>query len=87
MSEEVLLRVSNRDVFYGTAQVLWDVSLEVRSGEIVALAGANGAGKSTLLKTISGVIHPAKGSIEFAGKNITNLDAYDIVAVGEVLAQ
>ena len=82
MSEEVLLRVSNIDVFYGTAQVLWDVSLEVRSGEIVALAGANGAGKSTLLKTISGVIHPAKGSIEFAGKNITNLDAYDIVAQG-----
>lgn len=82
MSEEVLLRVSNIDVFYGTAQVLWDVSLEVRSGEIVALAGANGAGKSTLLKTISGVIHPAKGSIEFAGKNITNLDAYGIVAQG-----
>ena len=82
MSEEVLLRVSNIDVFYGTAQVLWDVSLEVRSGEIVALAGANGAGKSTLLKTVSGVIHPAKGSIEFAGKNITNLDAYDIVAQG-----
>lgn len=82
MSEEVLLRVSNIDVFYGSAQVLWDVSLEVRSGEIVAIAGANGAGKSTLLKTISGVIHPAKGSIEFAGRNITNLDPYDIVAQG-----
>jgi len=82
MSEEVLLRVSNIDVFYGSAQVLWDVSLEVRSGEIVAIAGANGAGKSTLLKTISGVIHPAKGSIEFAGRNITNLNAYDIVAQG-----
>jgi branched-chain amino acid transport system ATP-binding protein len=61
---------------------LWDVSLEVRSGEIVALAGSNGAGKSTLLKTISGVIHPAKGSIEFAGKDITNWNAYDIVAEG-----
>jgi branched-chain amino acid transport system ATP-binding protein len=82
MSEEVLLRVSNIDVFYGGAQALWDVSLEVRSGELVALAGSNGAGKSTLLKTISGVIHPAKGSIEFAGMNITNLNAYDIVAQG-----
>jgi branched-chain amino acid transport system ATP-binding protein len=82
MSEEVLLRVGNIDVFYGSAQVLWDVSLEVRSGEIVALAGSNGAGKSTLLKTISGVIHPAKGSIEFAGKDITNWNAYDIVAEG-----
>lgn len=61
---------------------MWDVSLEVRSGELVALAGSNGAGKSTLLKTISGVIHPAKGSIEFAGMNITNLNAYDIVAQG-----
>lgn len=82
MSEEVLLRVNNIDVFYGSLQVLWDVSLEVRSGEIVAIAGANGAGKSTLLKTISGLIHPAKGSIEFAGKEITNLNAYDIVAQG-----
>jgi branched-chain amino acid transport system ATP-binding protein len=82
MSEEVLLRVSNIDVFYGGAQALWDVSLEVRSGEIVALAGSNGAGKSTLLKTISGAIHPAKGSIEFAGMNITKLNAYDIVAQG-----
>jgi len=82
MSEEVLLRVSNIDVFYGGAQALWDVSLEVRRGEIVALAGSNGAGKSTLLKTVSGVIHPAKGSVEFAGMNITKLNAYDIVAQG-----
>ncbi len=82
MTEEVLLRVSNIDVFYGTVQVLWDVSLEVRSGEIVAIAGANGAGKSTLLKTISGVMHPAKGSIGFAGRDITNVNAYDIVAQG-----
>lgn len=82
MSEEVLLRVNNIDVFYGNLQVLWDVSLEVKDGEIVAIAGANGAGKSTLLKTISGLIHPAKGSIEFAGEEITNLDAYDIVARG-----
>jgi branched-chain amino acid transport system ATP-binding protein len=77
-----LLRVSNIDVFYGSAQVLWDVSLEVGSGEIVAIAGANGAGKSTLLNTISGVIHPASGSIAFEGRDITNLKAPDIVAQG-----
>ena len=82
MSLEVLLQVKNIDVFYGNLQVLWDISLEVRSGEIVAIAGANGAGKSTLLKTISGVLHPATGSIEFAGKDITRLYPYDIVTLG-----
>jgi branched-chain amino acid transport system ATP-binding protein len=82
MSEDMLLQVNNIDVFYGNLQVLWDVSLEVTSGEIVAIAGANGAGKSTLLKTISGILHPATGSIEFAGTDITNLNAYDIVDQG-----
>ena len=82
MSEEALLRVSSIDVFYGSAQVLWDVSLEVSSGEIVAIAGANGAGKTTLLKTISGLMRPARGSISFEGRDITNLKAHDIVAQG-----
>lgn len=82
MSDDMLLKVNNIDVFYGNLQVLWDVSLEVTSGEIVAIAGANGAGKSTLLKTISGILHPVNGSIEFAGTDITNLNAYDIVDQG-----
>lgn len=82
MPEDVLLRVGNLDVYYGSLQVLWDVSLEVRSGEIVAVAGANGAGKTTLMKTISGLLRPAKGRIEFAGKNITDMNAYDIVGHG-----
>lgn len=82
MTEEVLLRIENLDVYYGSLQVLWDVSLEVRSGEIVALAGANGAGKTTLMKTISGLLRPARGSIAFAGKDITSMRAYDIVAHG-----
>jgi branched-chain amino acid transport system ATP-binding protein len=82
MSEEVLLQVNNIDVFYGSLQVLWEVSLVVKSGEIVAIAGANGAGKTTLLKTISGVLHPANGSIEFSGRDITNEKAYDIVGQG-----
>jgi branched-chain amino acid transport system ATP-binding protein len=82
MSDEVLLRVDNIDVFYGSLQVLWDVSIEVKSGEIVAIAGANGAGKTTLMKTISGMLHPVTGSIEFAGEDITNMNAYDIVGQG-----
>lgn len=82
MSEEVLLSINKIDVFYGNLQVLWDLSLEVKRGEIVAIAGANGAGKSTLLKTISGVLHPARGSINFAGMDITNMNAYDIVGHG-----
>jgi branched-chain amino acid transport system ATP-binding protein len=82
MSSEPLLQVNNIDVHYGSLQVVWNVSLDVIEGEIVAIAGANGAGKSTLLKTISGVIHPSKGSIKFAGTDITNLNPYDIVSLG-----
>jgi branched-chain amino acid transport system ATP-binding protein len=82
MSQEVLLRVNKIDVFYGSLQVLWDVSLEVKSGEIIAIAGANGAGKSTLLNSISGVLRPSSGSIEFGGKDIIGLNAYDIVGLG-----
>ena len=82
MPDEVLLRVDEIDVFYGSLQVLWDVSIEVRTGEIVAVAGANGAGKTTLMKTISGMLHPVKGSIEFAGNDITNMNAYEIVGHG-----
>ena len=82
MNEGILLRVASIDVFYGGFQALHDVSLKVQSGEIVALVGANGAGKSTLLNTISGLIQPAKGSIEFEGKSIAAKDPSQIVALG-----
>ena len=82
MPEETLLKVSNLDIFYGGIQALWNVSLEVKPEEITALIGANGSGKSTLLDTISGLMHPTKGSIEFEGKSITNLDPFQIVALG-----
>jgi len=82
MAKDALLRVNGIDAYYGSLQVLWDVSLEVRSQEIVSIAGANGAGKTTLLKTISGVMHPTKGSIEFAGRDITRMNAYEIVGQG-----
>jgi branched-chain amino acid transport system ATP-binding protein len=56
--------------------------LSVKPGEIVAIIGANGSGKSTLLDTISGLVHPAKGSIEFEGKNISALEPFQIVDLG-----
>ena len=79
---EPLLKVSNIDVFYGSLQALFDVSLTVEPGEFVAIIGANGSGKSTLLNTISGINHPKTGAIEFDGKTITRLDPFQIVSHG-----
>jgi branched-chain amino acid transport system ATP-binding protein len=81
-SEESLLRVSGIDVHYGSFQALWNVSLEVRKGEVVSIIGANSAGKSTLLNSISGVNAPSKGSITFEGKDITGQTAARIVELG-----
>ena len=82
MTQEVLLKISDIDVFHGTFQALWDISLEVRNGEMLALIGANTAGKSTLLDTISGLLHPTKGKMEFDGKDITHSEPYEIVELG-----
>ena len=82
ISQEPLLKISNIDVFHGTFQALWDVSLEVKSGEIVGLIGANTSGKSTLLDAISGLLHPAKGKIEFDGQDISNMEPFQIVESG-----
>jgi len=82
MPKETLLKVSHIDVFQGSFQALWDVSLTIKPGEIVAIIGANGSGKSTLLDTISGLVHPTKGSIEFEGKNISALEPFHIVDLG-----
>ena len=79
---EALLKIKNIDVFHGSFQALWDVSLEVRPGEILALIGANTSGKSTLLDTISGLLHPAKGSIVFEGNDISLLEPFKIVELG-----
>lgn len=82
MSEEILLSVNHINAFHGSFQALWDISLAVKTGEIVAIIGANRAGKSTLLDTISGLLHPASGSIEFDGKDISRLEPFDIVDLG-----
>ncbi len=81
-SQGPLLKVSNVDVFHGTFQALWDVSLEVKAGEIVGLIGANTSGKSTLLDAISGLLHPAKGKIEFDGQDISTMEPFRIVELG-----
>jgi branched-chain amino acid transport system ATP-binding protein len=77
-----MLEVSNLDVFYGKAQALRGVSLRVNEGEIVALVGANGAGKTTLLNTISGLLRPASGSVEFLDKRIDRLAPHKIMKLG-----
>lgn len=77
-----MLKVNNVDVFYGDLQILWNISFEVQEGEIVAIIGSNGAGKTTLLNTISGLIKPASGVIEFLGEKIHLLPPHDITRRG-----
>ena len=77
-----MLKINDIDVYYGNIQALRGISLEVNEGEIVTLIGANGAGKSTLLKTISGLLKPKKGSIEYLGASIDGKPAQAIVKAG-----
>jgi len=77
-----VLEIRNIDVFYGDVQVLWDISFEVKQGEVVALIGANGAGKSTTLKTISGLLRPRSGSILFNDTPIHTVEAFKLIEMG-----
>jgi branched-chain amino acid transport system ATP-binding protein len=77
-----MLEVSNLNVFYGRSQALRDVSLKVNEREIVALVGANGAGKTTLLNTLSGLLRPASGSVQFLGKRIDGLAPHKVMKLG-----
>jgi branched-chain amino acid transport system ATP-binding protein len=79
-----MLEVKNICAGYGGIQVLWDVSLEVKQGELVALVGANGAGKSTLLRTVSGLLRPTQGEIHFQGERIDHAPAHHVVELGFV---
>jgi branched-chain amino acid transport system ATP-binding protein len=78
------MKVNGINVFYDDLQVLWDVSFEVRPGEIVVLVGANGAGKSTIIKTISSLLKPRKGSVEFNGIRVDQTPAYKVIELGIV---
>jgi len=77
-----VLEVNNLNVFYGKSQALDDVSLKVNEREIVALVGSNGAGKTTLLNTISGLLHPASGSVEFLDQKIDRLAPHKVMQLG-----
>jgi branched-chain amino acid transport system ATP-binding protein len=77
-----LLEVERLDAGYGSVQVLWAVSLEVRRGEVVALIGPNGAGKSTLLRVISGLNRPWRGRVLVDGRDISALAPERIVEQG-----
>ena len=77
-----LLEVSGIDVYYGRVQAVRGATLQVDKGEVVALIGSNGAGKTTTLRTISGLIHPLRGTIKFDGKDITQSEPQDIVHLG-----
>ena len=77
-----MLKVKNLSVHYGMIQAIKDISFEVNEGEIVTLIGANGAGKSTILRTISGLVKPSSGEIEYLGKPIHKEKKQKIVEQG-----
>ncbi|MCY7089098.1 ABC transporter ATP-binding protein [Streptococcus oralis] len=77
-----MLKVENLSVHYGMIQAVRGVSFEVNEGEVVSLIGANGAGKTTILRTLSGLVRPSAGKIQFLGKEIQKLPAQKIVAGG-----
>jgi branched-chain amino acid transport system ATP-binding protein len=77
-----MLKLTNISCSYGKVSALRDVSIHIEEGELVTLIGANGAGKSTLLRTVSGLLKPSDGTIEFDGKDITRSSARDILISG-----
>ena len=77
-----MLEINDINVYYGAIHAIKGVSLNVNEGEIVTLIGANGAGKSTTLRTISGLLKPKSGAINFLGKNIAGMPAHQIVREG-----
>jgi branched-chain amino acid transport system ATP-binding protein len=77
-----MLEITNVDVSYGDIQALWDVSLTVKSEEIVALVGSNGAGKTTVLKTITGLLRPRNGNVSIYGVRSDTIPAHKIVDLG-----
>jgi branched-chain amino acid transport system ATP-binding protein len=79
-----MLKVENLNVYYGVIQALKGISFYLNQGEVVALIGANGAGKSTTLKTISGIMRPREGSIQFNDEEITSKPVQEIVKLGVV---
>jgi branched-chain amino acid transport system ATP-binding protein len=85
VSDSAALQVADLDVHYKDFQALWNVSFEVRPGELVSVIGANGSGKSTLLNTIAGLLVPSRGAINFFGERIDGLLPHETVPRGITL--
>ncbi len=77
-----MLKITDLEVCYGVIQAIKGISFEVNKGEVVALIGANGAGKTTILHTITGLIPPKAGKIEYEGRDITRMPGHKIVSLG-----
>ena len=77
-----MLKIQEIETWYGAIQALKGVSMDVKQGEIVALLGANGAGKSTTIMTITGILKPSKGKIQFLNQDITGMEAEEIAKIG-----
>jgi branched-chain amino acid transport system ATP-binding protein len=82
VANEVQLKVSNLNMAFGGVQALWEVSFEVKKGEIFSIIGPNGAGKTVLLNCINGLYHPQKGQIFFEGKEITRMKPHTRARIG-----
>jgi len=78
----MLLELRDVDAYYGRIRALQGISIQVRAGEIVTLIGGNGAGKTTTLRTISGLIHPQRGQVWFDSRDVTRVDAHQLVRLG-----
>ena len=79
---EPLLRAQGLSAWYGAAQILFEVDLEVRRGEVVALMGRNGAGKSTTLKALMGLLDKRRGALEFMGRDISGAQPHEVARLG-----
>ncbi len=77
-----MLRVQGLNSFYGQAHILHDVGFGVGPGEVVVLLGRNGAGKSTVMKSLIGLVRPASGSVQFAGRDVARLEPYRRAQLG-----
>ena len=82
----MLLKLNSIDAFYGETQVLWNVSLEIKEGELMAVVGPNSAGKTTIMKVITGMLKPAAGEIFYQDERIDQLPSYSIVDKGIALS-
>jgi len=82
MSAAALLEARGLNAWYGAAHILFDVTLQVNRGEVVALMGRNGAGKSTTLKTLMGMLGKRKGSVSFLGKDISRSEPHEVARMG-----